>query len=177
MLNPTRCERTEDNTTLIIYNNNREVIEVDAKGETLWYFRMGNDVFLPPVHGKGAKQMVEKLSTYYNPIEKRLVRMAANDGMKGVEVHVTLMDNVQMKSVRASLVLMALEKSGTVIKTFPTPEELLADKFGKFMIVSFILNPDIGMGTLELDVAAIAEIEAVKVEEISFEEAAAAGAR
>jgi hypothetical protein len=33
------------------------------------------------------------------------------------------------------------------------------------------------MGTLELDVAAIAEIEAVKVEEISFEEAAAAGAR
>ncbi|MBT9548735.1 MAG: PQQ-binding-like beta-propeller repeat protein [Candidatus Sericytochromatia bacterium] len=177
VLNPTRCERTEDNTTLIIYNNNREMIEVDAKGETLWYFRMGNDVFLPPVHGKGAKQMVEKLSTYYNPIEKRLVRMAANDGMKGVEVHVTLMDNVQMKSVRASLVLMALEKSGTVIKTFPTPEELLADKFGKFMIVSFILNPDIGMGTLELDVAAIAEIEAVKVEEISFEEAAAAGAR
>jgi hypothetical protein len=177
VLNPTRCERTEEGSTFIIYNNNREVIEVDNEGETLWYFRMGNDVFLPPVHGKGAKQLVEKLGTYYNPIEKRLVRMATQDGMKGIEVHVTLMDNVQMKSVRASLVLMALEKSGTVIKTFPTPEELLADKFGKYMIVSFILNPDIGLEVLEQDVSTIAEIEAVKIEEINFDEPVAANAK
>ncbi|PIQ24398.1 hypothetical protein COW36_24410 [bacterium (Candidatus Blackallbacteria) CG17_big_fil_post_rev_8_21_14_2_50_48_46] len=176
ILNPTRCERTEENTTLIIFNNNREVIEVDAKGETLWYFRMGNDVFLPPVQGMGSKQLVEKLSTYYNPIEKRLIRMAEKDGMKGVEVHVAMLDNVQMKSVRASLVLMALENSGTVIKTFPTPEEILADKFGKFMIVAFILNPGISLETLEADVFTIAEIESVKVEAIHFEDASAPGA-
>lgn len=175
ILNPTRCERTEEGTTVIIYNNNREVIEVDAKGETLWYFRMGNDVFLPPVHGMGGKQVAEKLSTYYNPIEKRLIRMAEKDRMKGVEVHVTMLDNVQMKSVRASLVLMALEKSGTVIKTFPTPEELLADKFGRFMIVAFIANPGVSFETLVDDVSMIAEIDTVKIEEICFEDAVTVG--
>lgn len=170
ILNPTRCERTETGTTVIIYNNNREVIEVDPQGETLWYFRMGNDVFLPPVQGMGGKQVVEKLSTYYNPIEKRLIRMAQKDQMKGVEVHVTMLDHVQMKSVRASLVLMALEKFGTVIKTFPTPEELLADKFGRYMIVAFIANRGVSFDTLVEHVSAIAEIDTVKIEEIHFEE-------
>jgi hypothetical protein len=175
IMNPTRCERTEEGNTIIIYNNHREVIEVSPAGETLWYFRMGNDVFLPPVQGIGGKQLVEKLQPYYNPIEKRLVRMAEKDGMKGFEIHVTMFENVQMKSVRASLVLMALEQHGTVIKTFPTPEEILADKFGRYMIVAFIGRPDVRLPELEEDVVRLSEVEKAVIQPISFEESVSVG--
>ncbi|HEY9840703.1 MAG TPA: hypothetical protein V6D23_09630, partial [Candidatus Obscuribacterales bacterium] len=173
MLNPTSCERLENGNTLVTYNNHREMIEVTPAFETVWFFKMGNDVFLPPVSGDGksARQLVEKLATYYNPIEKRMLRSAAASGMSATEAHITLMDNVQMKSVRATLIMMRLEKFGTVIKTFPSPEELLADKFGKQLIVAIILDPETSAEAMAEDTLNIAEVEEVKLEPIALEEA------
>lgn len=173
LMNPVRCERQDNGNTLITYNNHREMIEVTAQSETVWYFKMGNDVFLPPVTGDGRamKQLVEKLTPYYNPIEKRLVRSAESKAMWGMEAHITLMDNSQMKSVRASLVLMTLERSGTVVKTFPSPEELLADKFGKHLIVALILDPGTAPENVLEDLRSIAEVEDAKLERIELEDA------
>ncbi|PKL76314.1 MAG: hypothetical protein CVV27_10905, partial [Candidatus Melainabacteria bacterium HGW-Melainabacteria-1] len=173
LLNPVRCERLENGNTLVIYNNHREVIEVTPAFETVWYFKMGNDVFLPPVHGdtRGLKQLVEKLIPYYNPIEKRLIRSAEDNAMWGMEAHITLMDNVQMKSVRASLILMELEKAGTVVKTFPSPEELLADKFGKHLIVALILDPGSNPDAIAENIRYLAEVDDARLERIGIEEA------
>ncbi len=176
LLNPTCVERLESGNTLITYNNNREIVEVSPEGERLWWYKMGNDVFMTPVHGsaRGAMQMVEKVSPYYNPIEKRLIRSAEEKAMWGMEIHVSLMDNTQMKSVRASLVLMVLENSGTVIKTFPSPEELLADKFGRDLIIAFILDPNKDPEELAEDVRYIAEVDQAIMERILFEDPVAA---
>ncbi|MBF2053200.1 MAG: hypothetical protein IGS03_07005 [Candidatus Sericytochromatia bacterium] len=176
IMNPTRCQRLENGNTLITYNNQRELIEVDSHQTTIWYFKMGNDVFQPPVSSdsKGQKQMIEILDPYYNPIEKRLIKSAESKAMWGMEAHITMMENCQMKSVRASLVLMALEQSGTVVKTFPSPEELLADKFGKHMIVAFIMDPGKDPEEVAEDLRYIAEIEEAKMERILIEDPQAA---
>ena len=92
-----------------------------------------------------------------------------------MEIHVSLMENTQMKSVRASLVLMVLENSGTVVKTFPSPEELLADKFGKDLIIAFILDPNKDPEELAEDIRYIAEVENAIMERILFDEPVAAG--
>ncbi|MGV3525921.1 MAG: PQQ-binding-like beta-propeller repeat protein [Candidatus Sericytochromatia bacterium] len=178
IMNPTQAERLENGNTLITFNNHRELIEVTPSGETVWFFKMGNDVFLPPVHGDGRhnKQMVEKITPYYNPIEKRLIRSAEEKAMWGMEAHITLMENCQMKSVRASLVLMALERSGTVVKTFPSPEELLADKFGKHLIIAVIMDPGSDPEAIVDDVRYIAEIEDAQINRIELEEPQAVAA-
>ena len=178
LLNPVAAERLENGHTLVTYNNHREMIEVTPAFETVWYFKMGNDVFQPPVYGEGRnmKQLVEKLNPYYNPIEKRLLRSAEERAMWGMEAHITMMENVQMKSVRASLIMMTLEKSGTVVKTFPSPEELLADKFGKHLIVAMIFDPGTDPDSVVEDIRQIAEVEEAKLEKIQLQEAAAATA-
>lgn len=172
VLNPNRLERMSNGHTLITYNNQRELIEVDANNTTVWYFKMGNDVFQPPVTSetKGQKQLTELLSPYYNPIEKRLIKSAESKAMWGMEAHITLFDNCQMKSVRASMILMRLEHNGTVIKTFPSPEELLADKFGKHLIVSFIMDPGKDPEMVVDEVRYLAEIDEAKMERIVLEE-------
>ena len=175
VLNPTRAERLESGNTFITYNNGREMAEITPEHERVWYFKMGNDVFLPPVTGanRGKKQMIEKVTPYYNPIEKRLIRSAEEKAMWGMEAHITLMENCQMKSVRASLVLMMLERSGTVVKTFPSPEEILADKFGKEIIISFIMDPGQDAEVVAEDLRFIGEVEQAQMERILFEEAKA----
>ncbi len=172
ILNPTRVERLENGNTFITYNNGRELTEIDANQERVWYFKMGNDVFLPPVTGanRGKKQMIEKVTPYYNPIEKRLIRSAEEKAMWGMEAHITLMENCMMKSVRASLVLMMLERSGTVIKTFPSPEEILADKFGKDIIISFIMDPGQDPEVMAEDLRYVAEVVQAQMERILFDE-------
>lgn len=174
ILNPTRAERLENGNTFITYNNGRELAEITPGEERVWYFKMGNDVFLPPIssENRGKKQMVEKVTPYYNPIEKRLIRSAEEKAMWGMEAHVTLMENCLMKSVRASLVLMMLEKSGTVVKTFPSPEEILADKFGKEIIISFIMDPGKDAEVVAEDIRYIGEVEQAQMERIVFEEMA-----
>ncbi len=175
ILNPTRAQRFENGHTFITYNNGRELAEIGPEDKRVWYFKMGNDVFLPPISSdqRGQKQMIEKVTPYYNPIEKRLIRSAEEKAMWGMEAHVTLMENCMMKSVRASLVLMLLEQSGTVVKTFPSPEEILADKFGKEIIISFIMDPGQDAENVAEDLRYIAEVQQAQMERIVFEEVTA----
>ncbi len=172
ILNPFYVERLDNGNTRIAYNNSRELIEVSASGERLWSYKMGNDVFLQPVTGSthGLKQAVEELSPYYNPIEKRLIRSAGNRKTQGVEAHICFMENVQMKSVRASLMLMLIERFGTVLKTFPSPEELLASKFGKDLIIALILDPGQDLETVNQQLGNLAEVESTRLIPLSFEE-------
>ncbi len=79
-----------------------------------------------------------------------------------------------MKSVRASLILMRLEQFGTVIKTFPSPEELLADKFGKQIIVAIILDPGHGPDAVGQELCNLAEVEETAVTHIKIDQPAVA---
>lgn len=172
VLNPFYAERLNNGNTRIAFNNSRELIEISPAGERVWSYKMGNDVFLQPVTGSthGLKQEVEELSPYYNPIEKRLIRSAATRKTQGVEAHICFMENVQMKSVRASLMLMLVERFGTVLKTFPSPEELLASKFGKDLIIALILDPGQDLEVVNQQLGNLAEVESTRLEVLSFEE-------
>lgn len=172
VLNPFYAERLSNGNTRIAFNNSRELVEISPAGERVWSYKMGNDVFLQPVTGSahGLKQVVEELSPYYNPIEKRLVRSAASRKTRGVEAHICFMENVQMKSVRASLMLMLVERFGTVLKTFPSPEELLASKFGKDLIIALILDPGQDLEVVNQELSKLAEVDSTRLEILSFEE-------
>ncbi len=172
LLNPFYAERLDNGNTRIAYNNSRELLEVSATGELLWWYKMGNDVFLQPVTGSthGLTQDVEELIPYYNPIEKRLIRAASTRNTQGVEAHICFMENVQMKSVRASLMLMRAEQFGTVLKTFPSPEELLASKFGKNLIITLILDAGQDPETVNTQLGNLAEVESTNLVPLFFEE-------
>lgn len=171
IINPTRAERLENGNTLITFNNQREMIEVDPAGQLLWSFKMGNDVFLEPISGHAAqlKIEVEVLESYYNPIEKRLFQSAAQRNTQPLEAHITLMDNVQMKSVRASLLMMQLEQCGTVVKTFPSPEEILADKVAQQLILAFTLDAGSSPETARELLSNVAEVAEVVLKPITVE--------
>lgn len=172
ILNPNFVKRLENGNTLIVFNNSREVIEVTQTRERVWAYKMGNDVFLTPVTGNAhnLKQEIEELQPYYNPIEKRMIRSAKERSTPGLEAHIALMDNVMMKSVRASVIMMKLEQCGTVFKTFPSPEELLADKFGQQLIIAFTLDKSRTPSEVTEELHYIAEVESATVKAIHIQE-------
>lgn len=172
ILNPTHVRRLDNGNTLITFSNQRELLEVTPEKERVWYYKMGNDVFLPPVTGlkQNLKQEVDELETYYNPVEKRMIRSAETRQSQSLEAHVSLMDNVLMKSVRASLIMMILEQSGTVFKTFPSPEEILADKFGQQLIIAFTLDAGKKADQVAEDIRRVAEVAEASVSKIVLTE-------
>lgn len=142
-LNPTYAERLDNGNTLITFSNHSVIIELTPENESIWSYTIGKDVFQPPVDGHEdtlVEHKSKELSSYYNAVEKRMVNSAKQKGQEVVEFHVELMDNVQMKSVRAGLIMMEVEQLGTVFKSFPPPEDLMADRFGKNLIIAAMLD-------------------------------------
>lgn len=172
ILNPTHALRLDNGNTVITFSNSRELIEVTPERERVWYYKMGNDVFLPPVMGlsKNLTQEIEAIQPYYNPVEKRMIRSAATRQSLSLEAHIALMDNVQMKSVRASVIMMTLEHSGTVFKTFPSPEEILADKFGQHLIIAFTLDKDKNVEEAKEGLCRVAEVSEASIKTIVIDE-------
>ena len=165
-LNPTYAQRLENGNTLITFFNHSILLELTPENECIWSYSIGKDVFQPPVDGN-EDQLVEHqkkaLTSFYNAVEKRMINSAEQTGQKLVELHIELMDNVQMKSVRAGLIMMEVEQLGTVFKSFPPPEDLMADRFGKNLIISAMLD-NAGIGNeIQAQIGNIAEVVSVQV--------------
>lgn len=158
MLNPVFCQRMVDGNTLIAHNNYRQMVEVDAGGQVVWSFQMSQDM-MSKLAGLGSSE--DDLTPVYNDLERSVIESAASEGMIAVEIYIHLMRNCQMKSVRASLIMMSLERVGTVIRTFPTSEDMLAEKIGQQMVLTIITDqtPEI----VQDIVASIAEVDNVDV--------------
>lgn len=165
-INPTKAQRLSNGHTLITYFQHSKVIELDAQYRCVWSYTMGKDVFLPPVEGDDdtlVRHEAEKPTPFYNAVEKRMMEEARSKNKLVAELHIELMDNVQMKSVRAQLIMRVVEEHGMVYKSFPPPEDLLADRYGKHLILTCLLDVSLTARELAQKVANIAEVVKVTV--------------
>jgi CRP-like cAMP-binding protein len=102
----------------------------------------------------------------YSAIEQHIMMEALEQGYQNMEVHVRLHPRCRMKSVRISLLIMLLEKHGTVIKMNPTADDILQENLD--LDVSVVLVTQSSRGEILEDASSIAEIEDVSVLPISL---------
>lgn len=167
-LNPTFLTRLENGNTLVTFFNHTKLVELTPKKACVWSFSLGKDVFQAPVEGSEdalVQHEAEAIRTYYNAIEQRMILSAREAGQDVVEIHIELMDGVQMKSVRATLLMMQAEAFGQVLKSFPPPEDLMADRFGRHLVLTCALYPRTDRDQLLERLSGVAEVLAVTAQD------------
>ncbi len=172
-LNPTAVRRLDNGHTLISFFNHTKLVELNPEKQCVWSFTLGKDVFQPPVEGDEdtlVQHETEEIRPFYNAVEKRLIRSARSAGQEVLELHIELMDNVQMKSVRASLIMMQAEEFGMVFKSFPPPEDLMADRFGRRLVLACSLTPPHTRSDVVERLSGIAEVLRVDPKEVPLGE-------
>jgi CRP-like cAMP-binding protein len=106
---------------------------------------------------------------HYTEIENRLVAQAETEKLNALEIHLTLSRTTRMKAARISLIALVLDKLGTLIKTSPSPEDILQEKVGTEVI--FALLTESTPEQVAEDLNAIVEVEGVTVLPIRMEQA------
>ena len=94
-----------------------------------------------------------------NDTETEMVNTAISQGMKVLELTIGLRQGTLLKSVRAYMVMKALDEMGEVIKTDPVVEDLEKDNFGQEF--SVLLITDLPLDKVRDTILSIAEIETV----------------
>lgn len=169
-LNPTHAERLSNGNTVITYFNHSKLVELTPEKKCVWSYTLGKDLFQAPVIGDEeihVRQEGKPLVPFYNPIEKRQLAQAMDQGFQILEVHIRCLDHIQMKSVRAQLILMRLEAFGLVFKTFPPPEDLLAGQWGRALIFTCKIAADASREQLEYTLSSIAEVVSVSLKPLT----------
>ncbi|MGE3725126.1 MAG: hypothetical protein AB7I41_06220, partial [Candidatus Sericytochromatia bacterium] len=104
----------------------------------------------------------------YSEIETRLIAQAESEKWACLELHVTLSRTTRMKAARIALIAHVLDKLGTLIKTFPSPEAILEEKVGHEVIFA-LLTAATPEQVVE-DLTAIVEVDAVAVLPVRLEQ-------
>ncbi len=165
-VNPTHLKYLADGHLVITFFNHTTLIELKPDKSCVWSYTLGKDLFQPPVQNDDEIRVQHQKNTlqpFYNPIEKRQLIQAKQGQQQTIELHLELFDNVQMKSIRAQTIMLAIEKFGLVFKTFPAPEELLADRYGTEIILACILDTQTTHSDLQQAIESIAEVSKVTV--------------
>lgn len=165
-LNPTHVERLENGNTLITYFNHSKLVELTPDKKCVWSYTLGKDLFQAPVIGDEeihVRQEAKALHPFYNPVEKRQLLQALEQGNQVLEIQIRCLDHIQMKSVRAQLILLRLEAFGLVIKSFPSPEDLLAGQWGRELILTTKVASGTAISAIQETLGNIAEVSGVKI--------------
>lgn len=105
----------------------------------------------------------------YNEIEKHVIAQAIQSGLSCYELHINLRPAARMKAARVALIAAVLDKAGTMIRTDPSPEDILDEKFGSEVIMTLI--SELSAEQLSEDVQALVDIQAVTVFPVEAEQA------
>jgi CRP-like cAMP-binding protein len=97
----------------------------------------------------------------YSPIEQHILEEARAQNYAAFEIAIHLNPRCRMKSVRVSLLVMVLEKHGTLLKIMPIADDILLEKLD--LDVSLTLLTRSPRAEVLEDVSAIAEIDTVSV--------------
>ncbi|MBT9172589.1 MAG: Chemotaxis protein CheA [Syntrophomonadaceae bacterium] len=103
----------------------------------------------------------------FDEFEKDSIRDALAHGEQALLVDVSLEQTCLLKSVRAYMVLRALEKTGHLIKSVPSVQELEEEQFkDRFRVVLLTAEPE---SSIQSGLGQIAEVEAVSVAPLPVE--------
>lgn len=108
----------------------------------------------------------------YNREEKDLLISALNQNQKCFQIYVEFVDNTVMKSVRAYMIINALQNSSIkTVKTSPSNIEIINNQIQNFLILCVITNEESDyLQNLVSGVSEIKYIEIIKLDENYFNE-------
>lgn len=105
-------------------------------------------------------------SITYTEIEQRVIDEAQKSGLACFELHITLSAMARMKVARVALIVSVLDQMGTLIRTDPSPEEILKESFQNEVILTILT--DCAKEQVLEDLSAISDIRYVEVLSIQF---------
>lgn len=108
-----------------------------------------------------------EMKSLYDEFEITVLEQSKEQGFSSYEITVSLRDDCLLKAARVFMVFEVLEKSGEVIKSNPSAEELEEERFDSEFTVSFITKDS--AIDVEKKVMKVSEVERVAVQPISIE--------
>ncbi|WP_062105057.1 chemotaxis protein CheA [Bacillus niameyensis] len=103
----------------------------------------------------------ESLNNNYDQYEKTVIEQSQEQGYNCMEITINLRPDCLLKTARVFMVFEVLEKSGEVIKSFPSVEQLEEEQFESEFTVTFISKET--PSELEQKITKISEIDSVKI--------------
>lgn len=102
----------------------------------------------------------------YTQIEQHVIEEAQRQDYACHELHIRLSANCQMKSVRVALLVSCLEKHGEIIKTHPTPDNILKERLDDKVILTVLSQAS--RSRLIDEISAVSEIDEVQSVPVRF---------
>ena len=97
----------------------------------------------------------------YTEEESKFIAKASRERKKCLELRITLETDCQMKSVRIALVLRNIKEIATILKTFPSEAELMAERVGERFTI--VIISDLQENIIKDAVLSVAEIRDVEI--------------
>ncbi|ARJ40051.1 chemotaxis protein CheA [Sporosarcina sp. P21c] len=112
-------------------------------------------------------EVVTSTGIPYDEFELTVISQSAEQGFNALEITVTLRDDCLLKVARVFMTFEILEKSGEVIKTVPTVEQLENEDFDQKFTIVLLTQED--AEDLKAKVLKVSEIEDVHITHITDE--------
>lgn len=112
-------------------------------------------------------EVVTSTGIPYDEFELTVISQSAEQGFNALEITVTLRDDCLLKVARVFMTFEILEKSGEVIKTVPTVEQLENEDFDQKFTIVLLTQED--SEDLKAKVLKVSEIEDVHITRITDE--------
>ena len=112
-------------------------------------------------------EVVTSTGVQYDEFELTVISQSAEQGFNALEITVTLREDCLLKVARVFMTFEILEKSGEVIKTVPTVEQLENEDFDQKFTIVLLTQED--AEDLKAKVMKVSEIEDVKITHITDE--------
>ncbi|ARF18470.1 chemotaxis protein CheA [Sporosarcina ureae] len=112
-------------------------------------------------------EVVTTTGIHYDEFELTVISQSAEQGFNALEITVTLRDDCLLKVARVFMTFEILEKSGEVIKTIPTVEQLENEDFDQKFTIVLLTQED--AEDLKAKVLKVSEIEDVHITHITDE--------
>lgn len=113
-----------------------------------------------------AKPEAESAGLEYDDFEQTVVSQSIEQGFSAFELKVTLRDDCLLKAARVFMIFEILEKSGEIIKTFPTVERLENEEFDSQFTVVIVTKEDAAV--LQAKVQKVSELESAEIRPVQF---------
>ncbi|WP_342512584.1 chemotaxis protein CheA [Sporosarcina sp. FSL K6-1522] len=116
-----------------------------------------------------AATVVEEVSTnlHFDDFEKTVIAQSFEQGFQAFEIAVQLREDCLLKAVRVFMVFEVLEKSGEIIKSEPSVEQLENENFDEQFSVALITKDD--AETLKAKIMKVSEVDNVIVAPIQVD--------
>ena len=112
-------------------------------------------------------EVITSTGIHYDEFELTVISQSAEQGFNALEITVTLREDCLLKVARVFMTFEILEKSGEVIKTVPTVEQLENEEFDQKFTIVLLTHEN--AEELKAKVMKVSEIEAVDITHITDE--------